>query len=69
MKSQFVCILKILLVWSIMILLSGCITTMPKVRSGNAEIGFGVFSKNTPQTNSYDGEFKAPTSFGIRFNY
>jgi hypothetical protein len=52
-----------------MILLSGCITTMPKVRSGNAEIGFGVFSKNTPQTNIYDKEFKSPTTFGIRFNY
>ena len=69
MKSQIICILKILLVWSIMILLSGCITTLPKVRSGNAEIGFGVFSKNTAQNNRHDSEFKAPTSFGIRFNY
>ncbi len=69
MKSQIICILKILLAWSIMILLSGCITTMPKVRSGNAEIGFGVFSKNTVQNNRYNREFKSPTSFGIRFNY
>jgi hypothetical protein len=69
MKSQLSCILKIIGAWSIMILLSGCITTMPKVRSGNAEIGFEVFSKNTAQANLHNKEFNSPTSFGIRFNY
>ena len=69
MKSQIICILKILRAWSIMILLSGCITTMPKVRSGNAEIGFDVFSKNSAQTNMNSKEFNSPTSLGIRFNY
>jgi hypothetical protein len=69
MKSQIIRILKILAAWCIMILLSGCITTLPKVRSGNAEIGFEVFSKNTAQTNLYDKEFNSPTSFGIRINY
>lgn len=69
MKSQLIRILKSLVAWSIMILLSGCIATLPKVRSGNAEMGFGVFSKNTPKTNQYDREFNSPTSLGIRFNY
>jgi len=69
MKSQITCILKILTVWCIMLLLSGCMTTMPKVRSGNAEFGFGVFAKNTPQANPYDSESDSPTSFGIRINY
>lgn len=68
MKSQIVRILKILAVLSIMFLLSGCITTLPKVRSGNTELGFGVFTDST-QTNQYDKEFNSPTSFGIRINY
>jgi hypothetical protein len=42
---------------------------MPKVRSGNAEIGFDVFSTNTSQTNTYDNKLNSPTSFGIRINY
>jgi hypothetical protein len=69
MKSQITCILKILAAWSIMILLSGCITTMPKVRSGNAEIGFDVFSNNSAQTNMNSKESNLLTSLGIRYNY
>ena len=69
MKSQITRILKILAAMCILILLSGCVYTMPRVRSGNAEIGFGVFSKNIAQTNQYDKEFNSPTSFGIRINY
>ena len=69
MKSQIVCILKILLVWSITIILSGCITTMPKVRSGNAEIGFDVFSENSAPRNMNSKESNTLTSLGIRFNY
>jgi LEA14-like dessication related protein len=69
MKSQIIRILKILAAWCIMILLSGCITTLPKVRSGNAEIGFDVFSQNTDQANMYANKFNSPTSFGIRINY
>ena len=69
MKSQITCILKILAAWSIMILLSGCIATMPKVRSGNAEIGFDVFSNNSAQTNMNCKESNLLTSLGIRYNY
>ena len=69
MKSQIGHILKILAAGCIMLLLSGCITTMPQVRSGNAEIGFGVFATNTPQMNQYDRDFKPPTTFGIRIHY
>ena len=69
MKSQTTRILKILAAWCIMLLLSGCITTLPKVRSGNAEFGFGVFAEDTSQMNRYDSEFDSPTSFGIRINY
>jgi len=69
MKSQIIRILKILAALSIMFLLSGCITTLPKVRSGNAEFGFGVFANSTPQTSQYDRESDSPTSFGIRINY
>jgi len=69
MKSQITRILKILVAWCIMFLLSGCITTLPKVHSGNAEFGFGVFAEDNPQINLYDKEFDSPTTFGIRINY
>jgi LEA14-like dessication related protein len=69
MKSQITCILKILAALSIMILLSGCMITMPKVRSGNAEIGFDVFSNNSARTSMNSKEFNSPTSLGIRYNY
>jgi starvation-inducible outer membrane lipoprotein len=69
MKSQMLRILKILAVLYMVFLLSGCITTLPKLHSGNAEIGFDVFATNTPQANQYDREFKPPTTFGIRIHY
>lgn len=69
MKSQITRILKILAAGGILILLSGCLTTMPNVRSGNVELGFGVFSKDIPQANQYDREFDSPTAIGIRFHY
>lgn len=69
MKSQITYILKILAAWCIMILLSGCMASLPKVRSGNTELGFGVFSNSIPPINQYDRNFSSPTSFGISIHY
>ena len=69
MKSHITRILKILAAGGSTILLSGCLTTLPNVHSGNAELGFGVFSKDIPQVDQYDRVCNSPTAIGIRIHY